>query len=134
MKYLPITLDVNDILCADGFELQTLINKAITDMVADLRNQYKKAADPRKITIELSLVNLDGNNVGVDFKVTPKAAAYTQMPEQDDKRVPDGQMSIGDYLTGEVSEEEAEAAMLAADAEENKARLDNLLGKKKKRA
>lgn len=134
MKYLPINLTITDILCADDYEMNTIVNTAIIDVVADLMNPRKKVSDPRKVTIELSMVNLDGKNVGVDFKVTPKIAAYANTLEKNEKGVPDGQMNIGDYLTGEVSEEDAEAAMLAADAEENRARMDNILGKKKKRA
>ena len=102
MKYVPITANIRDVL--DG-DLEALINKALIDMAADMMNVYKSAKDPRKITIELSVVKFNDENMAVDFKVTPKAAPYTQVPEKQEK-IADGQMSIYDELTGEMSDEE----------------------------
>ena len=128
MKYVPITANIRDVL--DG-DLEALINKALIDMAADMMNVYKSAKDPRKITIELSLVKFNDENMAVDFKVTPKAAPYTQVPEKQEK-IADGQMSIYDELTGEMSDEEMES--LNAEAEENQKRYELLVGKKRKRA
>lgn len=102
MKYVPITANIRDVL--DG-DLEALINKALIDMAVDMMNVYKSAKDPRKITIELSLVKFNDENMAVDFKVTPKAAPYTQVPEKQEK-IADGQLSIYDELTGEMSDEE----------------------------
>ena len=128
MKYLPLTAKIADVL--DG-DLETLINKALTDMVIDTMSLFKNAKDPRKITIELSLVKFNDGNIAVDFKVTPKAAPYTQVPEKQEK-IADGQLSIYDELTGEMSDEEMES--LNAEAEENQKRYELLVGKKRKRA
>ena len=102
MKYVPITANIRDVL--DG-ELEALVNKALIDMTIDMMSLYKSAKDPRKITIELSLVKFNDGNIAVDFKVTPKAAPYTQVPEKQEK-IADGQLSIYDELTGEMSDEE----------------------------
>ena len=128
MKYLPLTAKISDVL--DG-ELETLINKALTDMVIDTMSLFKNAKDPRKITIELSLVKFNDESIAVDFKVTPKAAPYTQVPEKQEK-IADGQLSIYDELTGEMSDEEMES--LNAEVEENQKRYELLAGKKRKRA
>lgn len=128
MKYVPITANIRDVL--DG-DLEALINKALIDMAADMMNVYKSAKDPRKITIELSLVKFNDENMAVDFKVTPKAAPYTQVPEKQEK-IADGQLSIYDELTGEMSGEEMES--LNAEVEENQKRYELLAGKKRKRA
>lgn len=128
MKYVPITANIRDVL--DG-DLEALINKALIDMAADMMNVYKSAKDPRKITIELSLVKFNDENMAVDFKVTPKAAPYTQVPEKQEK-IADGQLSIYDELTGEMSDEEMES--LNAEAEENQKRYELLVGKKRKQA
>lgn len=128
MKYVPITANIRDVL--DG-DLEALVNKALIDMADDMMNVYKSAKDPRKITIELSLVKFNDDNMAVDFKVTPKAAPYTQVPEKQEK-IADGQLSIYDELTGEMSDEEMES--LNAEAEENQKRYELLAGKKRKRA
>ena len=128
MKYVPITANIRDVL--DG-DLEALINKALTDMVIDTMSLFKNAKDPRKITIELSLVKFNDENIAVDFKVTPKAAPYTQVPEKQEK-IADGQLSIYDELTGEMSGEEMES--LNAEVEENQKRYELLVGKKRKRA
>lgn len=128
MKYVPITANIRDVL--DG-DLEALVNKALIDMADDMMNVYKSAKDPRKITIELSLVKFNDENMAVDFKVTPKAAPYTQVPEKQEK-IADGQLSIYDELTGEMSDEEMES--LNAEAEENQKRYELLVGKKRKRA
>ena len=128
MKYVPITANIRDVL--DG-DLEALINKALIDMAADMMNVYKSAKDPRKITIELSLFKFNNENIAVDFKVTPKAAPYTQVPEKQEK-IADGQLSIYDELTGEMSDEEMES--LNAEVEENQKRYELLAGKKRKRA
>ena len=130
MKYLPLTAKIADVL--DG-ELETLINKALTDMVIDTMSLFKNAKDPRKITIELSLVKFNDENIAVDFKVTPKAAPYTQVPEKQEK-IADGQLSIYDELTGEMSEDDEEMESLSAEMEENQKRYELLVGKKRKRA
>ena len=128
MKYVPIKANIRDVL--DG-DLEALVNKALIDMADDMMNVYKSAKDPRKITIELSLVKFNDENMAVDFKVTPKAAPYTQVPEKQEK-IADGQLSIYDELTGEMSDEEMES--LNAEAEENQKRYELLVGKKRKRA
>lgn len=128
MKYVPITANIRDVL--DG-DLEALINKALTDMVIDTMSLFKNAKDPRKITIDLSLVKFNDENIAVDFKVTPKAAPYTQVPEKQEK-IADGQLSIYDELTGEMSDEEMES--LNAEVEENQKRYELLAGKKRKRA
>lgn len=128
MKYVPITANIRDVL--DG-ELEALVNKALIDMTIDMMSLYKSAKDPRKITIELSLVKFNDENMAVDFKVTPKAAPYTQVPEKQEKIV-DGQLSIYDELNREMPDEEMES--LNAEAEENQKRYELLVGKKRKRA
>ena len=128
MKYVPITANIRDVL--DG-DLEALVNKALIDMADDMMNVYKSAKNPRKITIELSMVKFNDENMAVDFKVTPKAAPYTQVPEKQEK-IADGQLSIYDELTGEMSDEEMES--LNAEAEENQKRYELLVGKKRKRA
>ena len=128
MKYVPITANIRDVL--DG-DLEALINKALMDMTNDMLNVFKSAKAPRKIIIELSLVKLDVMNIAVDFKVTPKAAPYTQVPEKQEK-IADGQLSIYDELNGEMSDEEMES--LNAEVEENQKRYELLAGKKRKRA
>ena len=128
MKYVPIKANIRDVL--DG-DLEALVNKALIDMADDMMNVYKSAKGPRKITIELSLVKFNDENMAVDFKVTPKAAPYTQVPEKQEK-IADGQLSIYDELTGEMSDEEMES--LNAEVEENQKRYELLAGKKRKRA
>lgn len=128
MKYVPITANIRDVL--DG-DLEALVNKALIDMADDMMNVYKSAKDPRKITIELSLVKFNDENMAVDFKVTPKAAPYTQVPEKQEK-IADGQLSIYDELTGEMSDEEMES--LNAEVEENQKRYELLVGKKRNQA
>ena len=132
MLYLPIDMSIMDVLKEGNEELATLVNMALADMNIDIRSPYKNPNDPRKVTIDLTLVKFNDEKIAVDFKVTPKAATYTKVPETIDK-VAAGQISIYDELISEVAEDDDEMELMSADMEEDRKRYELLAGVEKKR-
>lgn len=98
MIYLPLDLNITDILAAGDVELGMLADMALSDMTADINSPFKDPTEPRKVTIELNLVKFNDTTVAVDFKVTPKAAKYTKVPEKLKQAVSDAQLTIYDEL------------------------------------
>ena len=135
MLYLPIDMSIMDVLREGNEELATLVNMALADMNIDIRSPYKNPNDPRKVTIELTLVKFNDEKIAVDFKVTPKSATYTKVPETIDK-VAAGQISIYDDLISEVANDDDEMELMSADMEEDRKRYELLagVGRKRKRA
>ena len=123
MKYLPLTSKIQDILADNDGELETLINKALLDVVEDLINPYKSPDSARSVQIEIKIAKFGNEQIAVDHKVTPKLAPYIRVQEKKEK-VPDGQMSIEDVIEPEVIEPEViepdEEDMLNEDAEEDR--------------
>ena len=123
MKYLPLTSQIQDILSDNDGELETLINKALLDVVEDLINPYKSPDSARSVQIEIKIAKFGKDQIAVDHKVTPKLAPYIRVTEKKEK-VPDGQMSIEDVIEPEVIEPEViepdEEDMLNEDAEEDR--------------
>ena len=145
MKYLPITAQIQDILADNDGELETLINKALLDVVEDLINTYKSPDSARSVQIEIKIAKFGNEQIAVDHKVTPKLAPYIRVQEKKEK-VPDGQMSIEDVIEPEVIEPEViepdEEDMLNEDAEEDRQQIEAKMkrylaitggGKKKKK-
>ena len=145
MKYLPLTSQIQDILSDNDGELETLINKALLDVVEDLINPYKSPDSARSVQIEIKIAKFGNEQIAVDHKVTPKLAPYIRVQEKKEK-VPDGQMSIEDVIEPEVIEPEViepdEEDMLNEDAEEDRQRIEAKMkrylaitggGKKKKK-
>ena len=106
MIYLDHTnINIVEIMKAGDVELGMLSDMALTDMVADINSPFKDPTEPRKVTIELNLTKFNDDTIAVDFKVTPKAAKYTKVPEEIKDAISDIQMSIFDELAnadGEV--------------------------------
>ena len=123
MKYLPLTSKIQDIIADNDGELETLINKALLDVVEDLINPYKSPDSARSVQIEIKIAKFGNEQIAVDHKVTPKLAPYIRVTEKKEK-VPDGQMSIEDVIEPEVIEPEViepdEEDMLNEDAEEDR--------------
>lgn len=145
MKYLPLTSKIQDILADNDGELETLINKALLDVVEDLINTYKSPDSARSVQIEIKIAKFGNEQIAVDHKVTPKLAPYIRVQEKKEK-VPDGQMSIEDVIEPEVIEPEViepdEEDMLNEDAEEDRQQIEAKMkrylaitggGKKKKK-
>ena len=155
MKYLPLTAQIQDILSDNDGELETLINKALLDVVEDLINTYKSPDSARSVQIEIKIAKFGNEQIAVDHKVTPKLAPYIRVQEKKEK-VPDGQMSIEDVIEPEVIEPEViepeviepeviepdEEDMLNEDAEEDRQQIEAKMkrylaitggGKKKKK-
>lgn len=145
MKYLPLTSQIQDILSDNDGELETLINKALLDVVEDLINTYKSPDSARSVQIEIKIAKFGNEQIAVDHKVTPKLAPYIRVQEKKEK-VPDGQMSIEDVIEPEVIEPEViepdEEDMLNEDAEEDRQQIEAKMkrylaitggGKKKKK-
>ena len=145
MKYLPLTSQIQDILSDNDGELETLINKALLDVVEDLINTYKSPDSARSVQIEIKIAKFGNEQIAVDHKVTPKLAPYIRVQEKKEK-VPDGQMSIEDVIEPEVIEPEViepdEEDMLNEDAEEDQRQIEAKMkrylaitggGKKKKK-
>lgn len=145
MKYLPLTAQIQDILADNDGELETLINKALLDVVEDLINTYKSPDSARSVQIEIKIAKFGNEQIAVDHKVTPKLAPYIRVQEKKEK-VPDGQMSIEDVIEPEVIEPEViepdEEDMLNEDAEEDRQQIEAKMkrylaitggGKKKKK-
>ena len=123
MKFLSINAQIQDILQDNNGELETLINKALLDVVEDLINTYKSPDSARSVQIEIKIAKFGNEQIAVDHKVTPKLAPYIRVQEKKEK-VPDGQMSIEDVIEPEVIEPEViepdEEDMLNEDAEEDR--------------
>ena len=145
MKYLPITAQIQDILADNDGELETLINKALLDVVEDLINTYKSPDSARSVQIEIKIAKFGNEQIAVDHKVTPKLAPYIRVQEKKEK-VPDCQMSIDEVIEPEVIEPEViepdEEDMLNEDAEEDRQQIEAKMkrylaitggGKKKKK-
>lgn len=145
MKYLPLTAQIQDILADNDGELETLINKALLDVVEDLINTYKSPDSARSVQIEIKIAKFGNEQIAVDHKVTPKLAPYIRVQEKKEK-VPDGQMSIDEVIEPEVIEPEViepdEEDMLNEDAEEDRQQIEAKMkrylaitggGKKKKK-
>lgn len=124
MKYLPITAQIQDILADNDSELETLINKALLDVVEDLINTYKSPDSARSVQIEIKIAKFGNEQIAVDHKVTPKLAPYIRVQEKKEK-VPDGQMSIEDVIEPEVIEPNDEEEMLNEDAEEDRRQIES---------
>ena len=107
MKYLPITAQIQDILSDNDGELETLINKALLDVVEDLISTYKSPDSARSVQIEIKIAKFGNEQIAVDHKVTPKLAPYIRVQEKKEK-VPDGQMSIDEVIEPEVIEPDEE--------------------------
>ena len=123
MKFLSINAQIQDILQDNDGELETLINKALLDVVEDLISTYKSPDSARSVQIEIKIAKFGKDQIAVDHKVTPKLAPYIRVTEKKEK-VPDGQMSIEDVIEPEVIEPEViepdEEDMLNEDAEEDR--------------
>lgn len=145
MKFLSINAQIQDILSDNDGELETLINKALLDVVEDLINPYKSPDSARSVQIEIKIAKFGNDQIAVDHKVTPKLAPYIRVQEKKEK-VPDGQMSIEDVIEPEVIEPEViepdEEDMLNEDAEEDRQQIEAKMkrylaitggGKKKKK-
>ena len=124
MKYLPITAQIQDILADNDGELETLINKALLDVVEDLINTYKSPDSARSVQIEIKIAKFGNEQIAVDHKVTPKLAPYIRVQEKKEK-VPDGQMSIDEVIEPEVIEPDDEEEMLNEDAEEDQRQIES---------
>ena len=124
MKYLPITAQIQDILSDNDGELETLINKALLDVVEDLINTYKSPDSARSVQIEIKIAKFGNEQIAVDHKVTPKLAPYIRVQEKKEK-VPDGQMSIDEVIEPEVIEPDDEEEMLNEDAEEDQRQIES---------
>lgn len=124
MKYLPLTSQIQDILSDNDGELETLINKALLDVVEDLINTYKSPDSARSVQIEIKIAKFGKEQIAVDHKVTPKLAPYIRVQEKKEK-VPDGQMSIEDVIEPEVIEPDDEEEMLNEDAEEDRRQIES---------
>ena len=123
MKYLPITAQIQDILADNDSELETLINKALLDVVEDLISTYKSPDSARSVQIEIKIAKFGKDQIAVDLKVTPKLAPYIRVTEKKEK-VPDGQMSIDEVIEPEVIEPDEEE-MLNEDAEEDQRQIES---------
>ena len=127
MKFLSINAQIQDILADNDSELETLINKALLDVVEDLINPYKSPDSARSVQIEIKIAKFGNEQIAVDHKVTPKLAPYIRVQEKKEK-VPDGQMSIEDVIEPEVIEPEViepdEEDMLNEDAEEDRQQIE----------
>ena len=145
MKFLSINAQIQDILQDNDGELETLINKALLDVVEDLINPYKSLDSARSVQVEIKIAKFGNEQIAVDHKVTPKLAPYIRVQEKKEK-VPDGQMSIEDVIEPEVIEPEViepdEEDMLNEDAEEDRQQIEAKMkrylaitggGKKKKK-
>ena len=124
MKYLPLTSQIQDILSDNDGELETLINKALLDVVEDLINTYKSPDSARSVQIEIKIAKFGNEQIAVDHKVTPKLAPYIRVQEKKEK-APDGQMSIEDVIEPEVIEPDDEEEMLNEDAEEDRRQIES---------
>lgn len=84
-----------DILSLDGASLDKILAEAISNLIDDdIDNPCKDPMEKRKLTIELTFERgrKSENIVFVDYKVTPKPAAYSRLSSN----VPEGQMTIYD--------------------------------------
>lgn len=84
-----------DILRLDGGSLDDILREAIRNLIEDdIDNPCKDPMEKRRINIELIFERgrKSENICFVDYKVTPKPAAYSRLTSN----VPDGQMSIYD--------------------------------------
>lgn len=84
-----------DILRLDGGSLNKILTEAIRNLVDDdIDNPCKDPMEKRKLSIELTFERgrKSENIVFVDYKVTPKPAAYSRLTSN----VPEGQMTIYD--------------------------------------
>lgn len=86
---------MKDILVLDGGSLNKILTEAIRNLIEDdIDNPCKDPMEKRKLSIELTFERgrKSENIVFVDYKVTPKPAAYSRLTSN----VPDGQMTIYD--------------------------------------
>ena len=119
---LPINASITEILAQNDYEIESIVNKAITDMIGDTFSKFKDVNAKRSVAIELSIARIGTDGVYVDAKVTPKPAPYTQRPDVKEKTAP-GQMSMDEVLDAEVVESEED--MLNEDAEDDQKQIEN---------
>lgn len=108
--FVELNAKTEDILQANDRELTQLIDKALFDMIYDTMSRYKDVYAPRKITIDLTLVRIDDEQVSITWKVKPTPAPYEKKPEPKHLPVLEGQTTLDldapeiDEKTGEVIE------------------------------
>lgn len=83
--YTDTNCSLASLASANDSELEMLVNKGLHDCIVDTFNACKKTSDPRKLTIEISMVRND-DIVSCDIKIQPKLAAYSKIekPKQID--------------------------------------------------
>lgn len=96
-QMLDLDCTLEDILESNDSELRALADKAIHDMVDDTISRYKDQGATRKVIIEIGMVRMD-DMIRADYKVTPKAAPYSRVPEKDMPTASSDQLTIYEVM------------------------------------
>lgn len=94
MSYFNEDVNIIDVLLDNNAEIENLIDKAIDDMIKDMKNEYKCSTDDRKIKIEFTLKKFSKNQIAISKKITPVPAAYDRIKKEEKEDVATGQMSL----------------------------------------